>query len=210
MKTLLKLKAFFDDGNEHIDRNRYPYLGFHGVFRCAVETLDSQVLLDPFEEQFNMPAIPIQFGNGHGRKREVVCNKGQGPVSFFVPVLYESQGFGEIFDALYARKSNCLVTDKSCRAVHLAGVGAAVFGIGFGSQNKEAQGLMKIMQALKVKVGSIHNIEGAGLWNKQVKDIDIMEFAIGNVNESRDIATQIKEGMEFYGRFCSSKMSPRK
>ena len=37
------------------------------------------------------------------------------------------------------------------------------------------------------------------MWNKQVKDIDIMEFAIGNVNESRDITTQVKQGMEFYG-----------
>ena len=79
------------------------------------------------------------------------------------------------------------------------GVDAAVFGIGFGSQNKEAQGLMKTMQAVKIKVGAIHNIEGSGLWNKQVKDIDIMEFAIGNANESRDITTQVKQGMEFYG-----------
>ena len=79
------------------------------------------------------------------------------------------------------------------------GVDAAVPDVGFGSQNKEAQGLMKIMQALKVKVGAIHNIEGSGFWNKQVKDVDIMKFAIGNVNESRDIATQVKEGVEFYG-----------
>ena len=79
------------------------------------------------------------------------------------------------------------------------GDGTAVLGVGFGSQNKEAQGLMKIMQTLKVEIGSIHNIEGSGFWNKQVKDIDIMEFTIGNMNESRDIATQIKQGMKFHG-----------
>ena len=37
---------------------------------------------------------------------------------------------------------------------------------------------MKIMQALKVKVGSIHNIEGSGFWNKQVKDVDLMVAVI--------------------------------
>ena len=37
-----------------------------------------------------------------------------------------------------------------------------------------------------------------------------MEFAVGNVNESRDVAVQIKKGMEFYGRFCSSETGPRK
>ncbi len=199
MKTLLKLKAFFDDGNEHIDRNRYPYLGFHGVFRCAVETLDSQVLLDPLEEQFNMPAAAVKVGDGHGRKREVVCDEDKGLVSFFVPVLYRSQGFREIFDALYACELNRLVADKSCRAIHLAGEGTAVSGIGFGSQNEETQGLMETMQATEVKVGAVHHIEGAGFRNKQVKDLDIMQFAIGNVNESRDIATQVEKGMEFYG-----------
>ena len=199
MKTLLKLKAFFDDGNEHIDRNRYPYLGFHGVFRCAVETLDSQVLLDPLEEQFNMPAAAVKVGDGHGRKREVVCDEDKGLVSFFVPILYESQGFGEIFDALYTCEFNRLVADKSCRAVHLAGEGAAVFGIGFGSQNEETQGLMETIQTSEVKVGAVHDIEGSGFEDKQVHDIDIMQFALRNVNECGDIATQVEKGMEFYG-----------
>ena len=210
METLLKLKAFFDDGNEHIDRNRYPYLGFHGVLRRAVETLDSQVLLDPLEEQFNMPAAAVKVGDGHRRKREVVCDEDKGLVPFFVPVLYESQGFGEIFDALYACELNRLVADKSCRAVHLGGEGAAVFGIGIGSQNEETQGLMETMETTEVKVGAIHDIEGAGFGGEQVQDIDIMRFAAEDVNECGDIATQVEKGMEFYGRFCFSEMSPRK
>lgn len=58
---------------------------------------------------------------------------------------------------------------------------------------------MKVMEAREVKVGSIHNIEGSGLWYKLVKDVDVMEFTVGNVNEGRDIATQVKECVEFYG-----------
>ena len=79
------------------------------------------------------------------------------------------------------------------------GVDATISGVGFGSQNKEAPGLMKIMQTFEVKVGSIHDIEGSGFWDKQIKDIDVVEFAVGNVNESRDIAAQIKEGVDFHG-----------
>ena len=52
---------------------------------------------------------------------------------------------------------------------------------------------MKIAQTDKVKAGSIHNIEGSGFWDKLVKDIDVMEFAIGDVNKGRDIATQVKQ-----------------
>ncbi len=88
------------------------------------------------------------------------------------------------------------------------GADATVSGVGFGSQNKEAQGLMKIMQALEVKVGAIHDIEGTGFRDKHVQNIDVVEFAVGNVNENRDITAQIKEGMDFHGRFCFSEMGP--
>ena len=69
---------------------------------------------------------------------------------------------------------------------------------------------MKTMQTTEVEVGPVHYIEGPGFRDEQIKDIDVMEFAVGNVNESRDIGVQIKKGMEFYGRFCSSEMGPRK
>jgi len=42
-------------------------LGFHGVGGGAVESLDVQVLLDPAEEQFDLPTRPIQLGD---RQRE--------------------------------------------------------------------------------------------------------------------------------------------
>jgi hypothetical protein len=50
-------------------------LGLHGVLRCAIEGLDPQVLFDPFEEQFHLPAAFVDLGNGQSRKREVVRQK---------------------------------------------------------------------------------------------------------------------------------------
>ncbi len=79
------------------------------------------------------------------------------------------------------------------------GFNPAVLGVLFGSQNKEAHRLMKTIQASEVEVSSVHNIEGSGFENNPVQNIDIVEFAIGNVNEGRDIALQVKQCMEFYG-----------
>ncbi len=156
------------------------------------------MLLDPLEKQFNMPAVPIQFADGNGRKREIVCDESEGLVTLLVPILYYPQGLWEIFDALCSCQFNCVVTDKSCGTVHFAIVGTAIPCVFFGSQNEEAQRLVEAIQASEVEVGSIHNIKGPGFGNKLVKEIDIMEFTVGNVNESGDIATQVKEGMEFY------------
>ena len=50
------------------------------------------------------------------------------------------------------------------------------------------------METTEVKVGAIHDIEGAGFGGEQVQDIDIMQFAAEDVNECGDIATQGREG----------------
>ena len=58
---------------------------------------------------------------------------------------------------------------------------------------------METVQTTEVKVGAIHDIEGTGFRDKHVQNIDVVEFAVGDVNERRDIAAQVEEGMEFYG-----------
>ena len=42
--------------NSYLDTDRGPDLGFDGILRGAVEGFDAQVLFDPFEEQFDLPA----------------------------------------------------------------------------------------------------------------------------------------------------------
>jgi hypothetical protein len=39
-------------------------LRFDGVFGRAEERLNAQVLLDPFEEQFHLPAAFVELGDG--------------------------------------------------------------------------------------------------------------------------------------------------
>lgn len=48
-------KAIGDDGNV----NLYP----HGILAVAPETLDAEVLFDPFEKQFDLPAVTVQQGD---------------------------------------------------------------------------------------------------------------------------------------------------
>ena len=52
-------EPLFDDGDEHVDRNRDSDLRLHRVFGCAVELLDPKMLLDPFEEEFNLPTVEL-------------------------------------------------------------------------------------------------------------------------------------------------------
>ncbi len=56
MQTDLQAKALADNGDEHIDAHGNPNLSLHSILGGAKEAFDTQVLLDPFEEQFDLPA----------------------------------------------------------------------------------------------------------------------------------------------------------
>ena len=66
------MKFLFNDGNQHVSRYCAPDLRLDGVLAVAQELLDSQVLLDPFEEQFDLSAVLVECCDGQRRKDKVV------------------------------------------------------------------------------------------------------------------------------------------
>ena len=68
----LQGEPFSDDGDEDVDRDRDPDLCAYGVLRCAVESLDAQVLLDPLEEELDLPTAAIELGDGGRGEIEIV------------------------------------------------------------------------------------------------------------------------------------------
>lgn len=69
------MQALADDGDQHIDRDRNPDWGLHGVLRGAEEAVDSQMLFDPSEQEFDLPARPVERGKGQGRQLPRVRQK---------------------------------------------------------------------------------------------------------------------------------------
>ncbi len=72
VKTAGQMKPLLEDGHKQVDAQRHPDLGFDGIDRRAEEGLDPQVLLDPLEEQLDLPAQPEDVRHGLGRDREDV------------------------------------------------------------------------------------------------------------------------------------------
>ena len=55
--------TFFENSHEQVNGDGDPHLDTHGVLRCAVEGFDSQMLFDPFEEEFDVPAAAVKLGD---------------------------------------------------------------------------------------------------------------------------------------------------
>lgn len=72
---MIQMQTFLRNRDQQVGRYGNPYLRLDGVLAGAEEDLDTQVLLDPFEEQFDLPALAIQVGDQLQLEREVVGQK---------------------------------------------------------------------------------------------------------------------------------------
>src|ERR1700688_3387827 len=75
----------FYDGGEHINADGNPDLSFHGVLGSAVEMLDAQILLYPFEKQFHSPTLFVERGDHGGGECEVVGQENKTQPCFWIP-----------------------------------------------------------------------------------------------------------------------------
>src|SRR5207247_1840271 len=57
---------------------------------------------------------------------------------------------------------------------------------------------------------SVHDVESARLGQQQVQNVDIVQFAIADVKERRDIAAQVQERVQLDSRLGRAKRSPSK
>lgn len=49
------------------------------------------------------------------------------------------------------------------------------------------------IQALEIEVATVHDVEGAGLGQNLVEDVDVVYFAVGNADKRGDVATQVQQ-----------------
>ena len=75
MKTILQMQPFLGDSDQHISADRDPDLRLDCVLARTKKRLDPQMLLDPFEKQFDLPSLAVQVCDQFGLESKVVCQK---------------------------------------------------------------------------------------------------------------------------------------
>ena len=202
------MKFFLNDGNEHVGGHGAPDLRLDCVLAVAQKLLDAQVLLDPFEEQLDLPAAFVQSGNGQGRQACVVGQEDKRLLGFGVfeadMVQVLRVGLGSIVPV----QRNGLIADDAAAPVHFGRVHAPGVHIAFGAGHKEGTRLMHLEQASKVQVAPVHNVERAGLQNQDVQHIDLVHLAVADVNEGGNRALVVQQGVRLDGCLGFAKRRP--
>ena len=128
--------ASLDDGDEDIDGYGDPQLRLHGVLRGSIEPLDAQMLLDPLEEQLDLPAALVELANGHGRQVEVVGDEHQLLAGLAVVEADPAQVLGIETAGLDAVERDGLVTDDAGGTIGGRRVDAARVHVRLGASDE--------------------------------------------------------------------------
>ena len=65
------------------------------------------------------------------------------------------------------------------------------------------------MEPGKVDVAPVHDVNGPGFGDNQVERVDIAHLAVGNVDETRDAALEVKQGVHLHRRLGGAEQRPR-
>ena len=130
-----------------VNADRDPDLGLHGIGAGGVEGFDPQVLLDPFEEQFDMPPALVDGCDGQRGKFEVIGQESQRLAGFGIDVADTTQSVGVECFAFRCRQTDDLIAPQARRSVDRIGVPDIEAKIAFGPRDKKMPGLVRSREA---------------------------------------------------------------
>ena len=199
-----------ETGHHEINADGDPDLRLHCVFGCTVECLDAEVLLYPFKEKFDVPAILVDVCDGDCGQTKMVGDEHEAFACFTVDETDATEFFGIVPFTFGSFQSDTLIASQSSSFVGIAGLADIESHITFGSGYEESTDLMDAIKSSKIYVSTIHHVDTSRLESNVVKDVHIVDAALCNADEHRNRASQINHGMQLDRSFGLAKMSPRK
>lgn len=199
-----------ETGYQKVNAECDPNLGTHGVFSRAKERFDAQVLLDPLEEKFNLPAALVNRGNGKGGKIEVICKKDQPFPRSRIDITDASQPTGIIPLPFFGLKPDSLVAPQAGRFIDRPRFKDIETCVAFGADHEIRTGRLDSEQSGEIQITTIKNVDASGVVVDLVHEVDVVDRTIGDPYEYGDWSGQIDLSVKLDRRFCRSEVRPGK
>ena len=138
METAGQIESLFQDSDQEINADSDPDLGFDGVGRCSVKGFDSQMLLDPAEEELHLPALLVNIGDCYGGNGKNIGQVDKTLLGVQVHVGHPAQSLRVGSSGFFVCENNPLIGTKSQRFVHFLRIEAAAPKIALGANHEES------------------------------------------------------------------------
>ena len=199
-----------ETGHHQVNADCDPDLSSCGVLGCPEKCFDAQVLFDPLEEQFDLPAA---FVNGWDSLRwqiEVIRQENQSLSSLGIKETNTPELFRVISLAFVGAQSDGLITAQTTGLVDWSRLAQAESHIAFCSYDKVGICTFDSKESGKVKVSAVEDIDASSFKEHPIHEVNVMNRPLCNLHENRDRTSQINLSVEFDRGFSPAKMSPRK
>jgi len=206
----MQTKALANNSHQHINGDGDPDLRFDRILGGAIEGLDPEMLLDPFEEQFDLPSGLVQLSDGQSRFAEVVCQEHELLARRWIGVSDAPQGGGVTLMRVEAFQDNCLIETDAETLLDRLGITALEPEVVFGSGDKEGAVAMDTVKSLEVQVCPVHDVERSGFDGQFVEDVDVVNLAGGNNDKGWNVSMKVQQRMQFDRCFALSEFCPGK
>ena len=203
------MQPLLDDGYQDVDRDRDPHLRLHGVLGGSEERLDPQVLLDPPEEEFDLPSLLVEQRDALRGKGEIVGQENQLLLVLDVEESDATEFVGVMLGRVDARQHDGLVGTNPGRFVDGPGVHATTPQVCLGTYDEEGEAKRKGMKPLEVEVPPIHHVIRSGVGHEFVEDAHVVPLPVGDLDERGDVPPQIQKGVEFDSGLPFAESRPR-
>ena len=130
------------DGDEQVGADRSPDLNADPVGFVAEKPTQAQVLFDPSEKQFDLPAAPVNLGDRHGGQVKGVCEEDEGDAALGIPITDPSKRIGVVVTTSGRVQSDGLVAPQACGLVYRPGPGDVEARVALGPGDEEGTGLV--------------------------------------------------------------------
>lgn len=167
------------------------------------------MLLDPFEEEFDVPTLAVEFRDGEGLVSHVI---GKESVDLSVgKVLIGNQP--EFFRITPGGLVGCQFDDfighDTGVLVDWAGIEDVIFDVVLGPRNEEgAVPVNAVEQAEEVNVSLVQQIDCTHLNAEVIQHLDIVYGRLRKMNEHREIAAQVELGVHLDTGLCLPELGP--
>lgn len=168
------------------------------------------MLLYPFEEKFHVPSFTIEFCDGKGLVAQMVGDETVDISRGEVFVDNHTEFLWVLLLGVLLTKSNDLIADNTSLLIYGHGLDNFILHIILSSRHKEcAIPVDDIEEPAEVHISFVYQIDSSHFDTDFIQSVYIVNRCFGQKHEYREIASQIKLGMQFDATLLLPEFCPR-
>ena len=188
-------------GEKQIDGQGSINMDEHGIFCVADKGFDTQILFDFPKEDFDLPAVFVNIGDGFGRESEMVGQKLVMLAAFGIAIANAAQAQHVTF----TDNLNDVIRGDAGFSIHRTALQELVNGVPFKAGYEENAFFMEQSEPGVIDIALVEDHDRAFGQLQCLGYTAFMCAGIGNGGKSRNIAIMVKDSVHFDAAFSPAK-----